>query len=331
MRHRPNSRIFAHFAAVALAGCVFATSGCAGGDSAGTSKQGADTVGDAHAADVGGDGIGVDGNGASDDATLDAGPGTHGISAVAPAEGPTAGLTSVEITGHGLSTATTVWFGESKALDLDIVDDTHLRCRTPPHPADNVEVRILRMDGDVVQPELALDFAYRYVPTITVLSVDPPQGPTTGGLLVTVRGSGFVPGTQFIFGDRLAIASQIEDEFSATMFLPPGAPGLAAVTAANSDGQARIRDAFTYVQAAAVKKAEGVTLAWFEPGLLDPKGGTAAKLRYTAPDALGPLLGVRIGPLSAASLGPGPQGKQSLTMVAPAGSPGPADVALLFA
>ncbi|MCB9738269.1 MAG: IPT/TIG domain-containing protein [Deltaproteobacteria bacterium] len=267
----------------------------------------------------------------ADAGVADAGPvGAH-LAAVVPETGPTAGLTEVVLQGAGLSTATAVWFGDSKALDLQLLDDGSLRCRTPPHPTGPVEVTVLRMEDGIPLPELSLPFGFRYVPTMTVTRVLPETGPTTGGTLVTVEGSGFVPGTHFVFGDRVAITPQIVDEFSATLILPPHAAGKVAVTASNTEGQFVLEDAFTYGEGPQPPMVEGVSLAWIDPVRLDPAGGTGFELRYAAPTALGKLLGVRIGPLAAAQLGPGQSGPQSATGVAPAGSPGPAEVVLIFA
>ena len=263
---------------------------------------------------------------------LDTAPTGPVLLAVEPAEGPTQGLTTVELVGDGLDTATSVWFGDSKALDVEILGEDRLRCRTPPHPAGLVTVRVLRQDQKALPlPELSLDLAYHYIATVRVDSVEPASGPTDGATLVTIRGSGFLPGTQFVFGTKLAIAPTILDEFNATALLPAGEVGDVDVIAANNDGQARLKDAFTYTEATSPPLLEGVTLAWVKPERLSPKGGTPVELRYDAPTSLGPVLGVRIGPLDAAKLGPGTQGPQSLTMVGPTGSPGFADVRLFFA
>lgn len=252
--------------------------------------------------------------------------------AVEPAEGPTQGLTSVELVGLGLDTAKSVWFGDSKALDVEILGEDRLRCRTPPHPAGEVTVRVLREDDKALPlPELSLDLAYRYIATVRVDEVEPTTGPTDGATLVTIRGSGFLPGTQFIFGTKLAISPTILDEFNATALLPAGAVGVVDVIAANQDGQARLVDGFTYTEAASPPELQGVTLSWIKPERLAPKGGTKVELRYEAPTTLGPVLGVRIGPLDASKLEAGTQGPQSLLMVGPAGSPGWADVRLFFA
>ncbi|MEY3012955.1 MAG: hypothetical protein RIT45_1690 [Pseudomonadota bacterium] len=285
--------------------------------------------GDVAAADAAAD-AGVDADD-TNDASDDAGAlGPH-LAAVTPETGPTGGLTEVELHGEGFSTATAVWFGDSKAIDLQLVDDTLMRCRTPPHPTGPVTITVLRSKDNQPLPELELAAGYRYVPTMTVTAVQPAVGPSTGGILVTVEGSGFVPGTQFVFGDRIAVTPQIVDEFSATMFLPPHAPGDVAVTASNNEGQTVLADAFRYEAAVLPPALEGVTLAWVEPGRLDPAGGTPFELRYNAPTAVGELIGIRIGPFAAAQLEPGGSGPMSRRGVAPAGSPGPAELTLVFA
>ncbi len=296
-------------------------------------------------------GAGVDADGTQGDAGKpDAGGGDASdpngalISAVLPDHGPSEGGTAIEVRGIGLESAQAVWIGASQCLDLQIVDDQTLRCRTPPQPPGFAAVQVIRQDvaKRLPLPTLHLEAAFQFIATVRVDSVEPAAAPAGSATLVTVQGAGFLPGTSFLFGNRMAIGVDVQDEHVATMWLPPApllpegevlsAKGLLVdVIAANGDGQGQLDDGFRFLPAKEPPAVTGVDLAWVQPERLDPAGGTPLTLRYSAPPSLGALLGIRIGSLDAAKLGPGPQGPQSASAVAPAGSPGRADVRLYFA
>jgi hypothetical protein len=172
------------------------------------------------------------------------------ILAIAPATGPTGGFTDVEIAGLGFDITDQVFFGESPALEVQILDDNTLRAVSPPRPPGLVDI-IVRLDDAVPAKgieatEVKLPFAFRYMADVKLGSVHPKKGAVAGGTLVTVTGTGFTPKTQFVFGDRLGIDPLIVDENTAAVHSPPGVPGFVDVTAANSDGNATIHKAFTY-------------------------------------------------------------------------------------
>ncbi len=331
---RPISPYLSWLAALALS--LVAAVACSGPEP--------DAAADAHRADV--DGQGAPGDASGADAAAGEAPdqGSALLSAVVPDFGPSEGGTTIEVRGQGLEPTQAVWIGASQCLDLQIVDDQTLRCRTPPQPPGFAAVQVIRQDTTkrLPLPTLHLDAAFQFVATVRVDSVQPSAAPAGSATLVTVQGAGFLPGTSFLFGSRMAIGVDVQDEHAATMWLPPApetddAEGLAAagvlvdVIATNVDGQGQLDDGFRFLPAKEPPAVSGVELAWVQPDRLDPAGGTAMTLRYSAPPSLGALLGVRIGSLDAAKLGPGPQGPQSASAVAPAGSPGRADVRLYFA
>jgi hypothetical protein len=183
-----------------------------------------------------------------------------------PAQGPHGGLTLVTIQGVGLSEVTQVRFGDIEGLDVVVLDDQTLTVRTPPHPAGKVDV-LLRAPGyiDHVMPA-----AFRFVAPVVLDTVAPGLGPAHGGTTVTVTGAGFAPSTQFLVGDRLALAPTVLDEHTAGFLTPPGTAGLARVVAVTPDGTAQLPAAFEY---RAVPK-----LDWAAPGIGPLSGGTQLTL-----------------------------------------------------
>ncbi len=219
----------------------------------------------------------VDTNAGPDDATLDGDPGgpqgidaiaadtgegdttpapdtpgpqlpTTTITSVSPAEGPTGGLTEVEIAGTLLGDVATVYFGESPAIETFVLDDWTVRAVAPPRPAGWVDITVRSFDADGEAVDVTLPLAYRYVAKMAVTAVEPQQGDVAGGTLVTVHGEGFDADTTFIFGERVAIKPLVLDEHTATMHTPPGVVGRVDVVAASPGGSATFADGYEYRQ-----------------------------------------------------------------------------------
>ena len=62
-----------------------------------------------------------------------------GATALIPDHGPTSGLQVVTITGESLAAVTAVHFGDSPALQVDVIDDMTLQVVTPPHAVGTVD------------------------------------------------------------------------------------------------------------------------------------------------------------------------------------------------
>ena len=186
---------------------VIAPLGCAGQVDDGKANAGA-TIADS-SADAGsdlGDAAGDDGDtdGASDLDTADQDGTTQDtasgdqlgdtaptvakttITSVTPSEGPTGGLTEVEIAGTLLGAVNTVYFGESPAIETFVMDDWTVRAVAPPRPAGLVDITVRSLDADGEAVDVTLPLAYRYIAKMAVFAVEPPQGDVSGGTLVTV-------------------------------------------------------------------------------------------------------------------------------------------------
>ncbi|TDC38867.1 hypothetical protein E1211_05710 [Micromonospora sp. 15K316] len=160
------------------------------------------------------------------------------VTGLAPGEGPTAGGTTVTITGSGFTGATAVTFagvaGTGFAVDPA---GTTITVVTPPNPAGPVTVRLVFPAGTAE----AGRFTYRAVAVVpTIESLIPNQGSSAGGAVVTVRGSGFVPGrtTVGICG-RTIPTSEVTvatDGRSLTFRAPPCAVGDAEVRVTTPGG-----------------------------------------------------------------------------------------------
>ncbi|HEY4427788.1 MAG TPA: IPT/TIG domain-containing protein [Solirubrobacteraceae bacterium] len=108
-----------------------------------------------------------------------------GISKVSPTIGPTAGGTTVTITGVGFTGATAVSFGAVPAVSFTVNSGTSVTAVSPAQLAGIVDIRITTPEGSTA---LTND-KFKYSPTVS--SVSPGKGPLAGGTLVTVTGTGF--------------------------------------------------------------------------------------------------------------------------------------------
>ncbi len=110
------------------------------------------------------------------------------ISGVSPASGPTAGGTSVTITGAGFTGATAVYFGTTPASNFVTNSDTEITASIPPG-TNTVNVTVVTPAG--TSPVFSADqFTYGNAPLVTGVSSS--TGPLAGGTTVTITGTNLV-------------------------------------------------------------------------------------------------------------------------------------------
>lgn len=117
------------------------------------------------------------------------------VTGISPATGPAAGGTAVTVTGTHLAGAALTFGPGSPASDVNC---TPVSCTaTTPAGAGTVDVRATT-PGGTSAPSPAARYAYIPVPVVTSLS--PAAGPTDGGTVVTVGGTGLSGATALTFG-----------------------------------------------------------------------------------------------------------------------------------
>jgi hypothetical protein len=108
----------------------------------------------------------------------------------------------------------------------------------------------------------------------TISTINPSQGPTTGGTTVTLTGTGMTGSTAVRFGSTNATSFTVNSATQITAVSPPRAAGATAVTVVNPTGNSNAVT-FTYVMAQ-VPVVTGVT-----PGNGPTSGGTSVTLTGT--------------------------------------------------
>jgi hypothetical protein len=146
------------------------------------------------------------------------------VTAVSPSSGPMAGGTVVTVTGTGFAGTTAVSisgaFGAVPVSSYTVVSPTELRVVMPPY---DEHMRNPTVDINVTGPHGYMQtsvnvpadrFTYLAPAPVTVTGVSPSSGPTSGGTVVTVTGSGFTGATDVAFGNtsgsELVVVSDTE-------------------------------------------------------------------------------------------------------------------------
>lgn len=165
------------------------------------------------------------------------------LTAVAPTSGDVNGGTVVRLTGTGFNAGSTVSFGGTPSTQVTLVSATELDALTPAHMPGAVDV-VVTTDG--ASATLAGAFTYtRSAPTLT--AVAPVSGPTTGGTLLTLTGTGFAPGATVTIGGTAATNVIIVAPELARVVIPAHAAGTVDVVLTNDDTQsATLTSGFTY-------------------------------------------------------------------------------------
>jgi PKD repeat protein len=205
------------------------------------------------------------------------------VTAVSPASGPPGGATAVVLTGSNFTKnapgPNVVHFGTATALGVVTISDTVIQCSAPPGAGGaSVDVVVDNANGT---GRLAL--GYRYQRTPTLASLAPLFGPHAGGTLVTLAGSGFLESSStpltVLFGGVAATAVTPSDDQTLTCRTPSLGDGTVDVELRNSNGVARLPQAFRFVT-----RPE---LTGVEPSAGSARGGTEVTLHGAGFRALG--------------------------------------------
>ncbi|MBF4605921.1 choice-of-anchor G family protein [Curtobacterium sp. VKM Ac-1393] len=195
-----------------------------------------------------------------------------------PDNGPVAGGTTVTVTGTGFTADATVSVDGSDPIEADSVSDdgTELTFTTPAHAAGTVDVTVTTPAGTSDPLDYTYNPAPAAVPTLTTL--DPDNGPVSGGTLVTVTGTGFTDdATVSVDGsDPIDPESVSDDGTELTFTTPAHVAGPVDVTVTTDVGTS---DPLTYTYNPA--PAGAPTLTALDPDNGPVTGGTVVTVSGT--------------------------------------------------
>jgi hypothetical protein len=158
---------------------------------------------------------------------------TPSLLAVTPPSGPTTGGTTVILTGNDLLGATAVRFDGIAASSFTVDSATQITAVSPPHAAGEAEVTVTT-PGGTSNPG-----SYVYLTIPTLLSLTPAQGPTHGGTVITLTGTGLAGTTDVRFGFT-PTSFTVVSPTQITAVAPTGAGGLVGVTATTPAGTSNL-------------------------------------------------------------------------------------------
>ena len=188
------------------------------------------------------------------------------VTAINPSSGPTAGGTTVTVTGTGLTGATKVLFGSVAATKFTVVSGTQITAVAPAQAAGARNISVTTPVG--TSSSVAADVFTDTAPVPVVTGIAPTSGPPTGGTTVTVTGSGFTAATKVVFGSVNATSFSVVSDTQLKAVSPAQAAathGIRVVTAGGTSASVTA-DVFTYrtgapaaIAAATLRPAAGAS------------------------------------------------------------------------
>ena len=193
------------------------------------------------------------------------------VTDVSPPSGPTAGGTTVTITGTNLANATAVDIGTT-AVSTFISDSATQIVLHSPAGTGTENVTVITAGG-FSPASTAGQFTYVAAPTVT--GVSPPAGPPLGGTTVTISGTYLANATAVDFGTTV-LTSFISDTANQIVLLNPAGTGAVNVTVVTVGGTSptSTADVYTYV---AAPRVTGVS-----PAAGPVAGGTTVTISGTS-------------------------------------------------
>ncbi|MBI5964577.1 MAG: IPT/TIG domain-containing protein [Chloroflexi bacterium] len=170
------------------------------------------------------------------------------IGSIVPNSGPTAGGTSVVITGTNLTGGTVTFDGSAATCTVDSA--TQITCTSPAHAAGPVDVVVTTPGGSATTSG-----GFTYIPQ-AITGIAPNSGPTGGGTTVVITGVGFTGSTAFTFGG-VAATCTVDSDTQITCTSPAHTAGLVDVVITTPTGAATLVDGFTYIPAILTLTASG--------------------------------------------------------------------------
>jgi IPT/TIG domain len=198
------------------------------------------------------------------------------VTGITPNSGPKSGGTSLSITGSGFTGATSVTIDGVSVSNLALENDSFIIASTPALPAGTYDV-LVTTPGGISAPSSADRFtALSISASVVVSSVTPNSGPTSGGIAVTVTGTGFTGATAVNFNGVPGINMVVASDSRIVVYSPAESAGSGDVQVVTPLGTNAFvsADQFTYV-------ANLPTVSTISPAIGPSSGGTSVTITGT--------------------------------------------------
>ncbi len=145
------------------------------------------------------------------------------ITGVSPSSGSINGGSAVIISGSGFAGATAVLIGGIPA-SFTVNSDNQITALAPTDSAGTVVVSVTTSSGTSI-PSLAAEYVYLAPPAPVVTGLGISSGPTGGGTVATINGSGFTGAAGVFFGDSPAQSFTVLSDTQISAVSPPEPAG----------------------------------------------------------------------------------------------------------
>ena len=152
---------------------------------------------------------------------------TTNVTSIVPASGPVTGGTVVTVRGNNFVVGNIYCAFGSSRVAASFNTSTLVLCTSPAHVVGNVRLEISPNNQDYTVNSTL----YVFQSIVQITKLTPPNGPVTGGTVVTVAGNNFVNATtlQCIFGSNLATVVTFNSVSEIQCAAPAAAAGTASV------------------------------------------------------------------------------------------------------
>ena len=155
-----------------------------------------------------------------------------------PDNGRLDGRTRIEIIGKGFLQGATVQMvtgtNFSEALSVEVISNELIVAITPSSNSQPglVDIRVTNPD----RQRTLYENGFTYNPLPVISKITPSYGLATGGTVITIAGTGFLPGAKVLIGKSPA-TTEFKNQSSLKAVTPPNSPGTLDLKVINPDSQ----------------------------------------------------------------------------------------------
>jgi IPT/TIG domain-containing protein/centrosomal CEP192-like protein len=163
-----------------------------------------------------------------------------------PSDGFTTGGANVTIVGRGFTGATGVYFGSVKAPAFAVISDREITATSPSSASPGFVYVTVVTGGGPSPPNPDAQFRYLTPPPPAITGISSKGGPTAGGTVITISGTGFTGATAVDFGG-IPAKFAVNSDTMITAASPAG-KGTVDITVTTPAGTSAsvVADQFTY-------------------------------------------------------------------------------------
>ena len=167
----------------------------------------------------------------------------------------------------------TVWLS-FEGTSINVYYDGELKISATDTTYDRGVIALDVSDQPVEFDDVSVVFGAPVLP-VTVSSVSPLSGPTTGGTAVQISGSGFIAGSTVTIGGASATSVVVNNSTSISAVTPAGTAGPADVVVTNTNGTDTLAGGFTYYEPGSVLFADDFSDNNADGWTISPLGNAA--------------------------------------------------------